>query len=191
MPHTRVVLKGETAKESFAELAYSQDWVIDEIGTASDEEPYEEVWITPEGGSELHLIEDHLIGLAYVDILGRHRGKLAALIRSRLDTYSKEEIIDAARSAGNPRELARAVRLAGAVATEGFDQDLFEIFLRAFGSEDPQTRIAAIIAAGYAEWREFIPLIEPLARNDPNQTVRETAASIGEGFHHVLRDEQQ
>jgi hypothetical protein len=190
MPHTRVVLRGKAAKEDFAELAYFQDWVIDEIVPASDEEPYEEVWITTDGNTEAHLIDDHLIGLVYVDVVGQHRDNVVALIRSRLDNYSREEVIDAARSAGDPQELDRVVRLAGAVATEGFDKDLFEIFRRALESEDPQTRIAAIITAGYTEWHEFIPLIGRLARGDPDQVVRDTAASISEGFHRVLGDEQ-
>jgi hypothetical protein len=190
IPHTRVVLKGEAPKESFAELAYSQDWVIAEIGPASDEEPYEEVWLTTDGGSEIHLIDDHLIGLIYVDVVGQRRDQAVEFIKTRLDTCSKEEVIDVARSAGNPRELSRAVRLAGAVAAGGFDQALFEIFLRAFESEDPQTRIAAIIAAGYTEWREFTPLIDRLAQSDPDQVVSDTAASISKGFHRVLGDEQ-
>ncbi len=191
LAHTRVVLKGKAAKENFSELAYDQDWVIDEIGPASDEEPYEEVWIPEEGAPTIHLIDDPLIGIVYVDIAGRRRERLAELIRSRLDTYSRQEVIDEARSASSPDDLARAVRLAGAIAPGGFDQGLFEIILRAFRSEDAQTRVAAITAAGYAEWQEFVPFIDHLAHSDPNKTVREVAGSIGEGFHHFLRDERQ
>jgi hypothetical protein len=190
VPHIRVALKGEAAKEGFAQLAYAEDWIIDEIGAASDTEPYEEVWVTADGDSEVHLVDDDLIGLVYIDIVGRLRGELADLIRSRLDTFSKHEVIDAARLAGNPHELAGAVRLAGVIATEVFDQDLFGIFLQAMENEDPQTRIAAIMAASYAEWREFIPLTGRLAQHDPDPEVRNTAADIHEGFLRVLGDEQ-
>lgn len=83
-----------------------------------------------------------------------------------------------------PREMAHRakkhdsqVNAIGRVATTfpDYDEEAFAIFARYLQAPSALLRQATLNAMGYRCWAEFIPLMEAVARQDPEEGVRNKA----------------
>lgn len=170
---------GTKGREQIEALAYDQDWFLDEVVQASDDAPFELVYLVGDGKTSVHYIQDEIIGLDYIFIRGDECEAIAELVRSRVDTIAVKDAIDFARNNTDREFVVNASYILGATGSSTFNQDVFDLLTGFLKHDVADARHGALLAIGYLEWPEFIPHFKPLF-DDPDETVRDVAKSAWE-----------
>ncbi|RKH59923.1 hypothetical protein D7X96_34480 [Corallococcus interemptor] len=181
MSPVRIALKEQSSRERVEVFAWRDGWSMWDVFEASGLEPYTKIYRTMDDQTEAYYFEDPMVDLHYFVVTGADVEGTAQQIRKRLPHYSRDEVLQQAKEAKEPLELARAVRIAGVAAPAELDPDLFELLRDAMSNPDTRVRSSAAAAAAFAAWRE---LREPLERlsADPEPRVAEVAQVVLRGL---------
>jgi len=175
MKFLREIVKKNVTRQQVDSLAWDENWYSHDFIPPTEESPYEEVWITQDDQTAIHYIEDPLISIRYFFVTGSNLVEVSSRIRSSLDTYKRDDIRNMMNNALEPKQYINAIYHIGIAATQEYDTEFFEFFKLAFSHHDPKVRNAAILATGYAGWKEFREPLERLKESDSEQAVREFA----------------
>ena len=113
--------------------------------------PYEEIWSLDNGHSAVHYIEDGLLGLLYVVVLGEHVDEVEASLRRALETVRPKDALEWLEDAASAERRVQAAAYLAASA-ERPALDLIEAFDRLMRDPVADVRRAAIFAATYPAW---------------------------------------
>jgi hypothetical protein len=171
MGWTRLCLRDRDSRGQLNIVAADEQWFMDQVVQATDENPFEIVWVAPDHDATISYIEDEVINLDLALIRGDDHAEVADIVREKVATVAREDALDFARGSDDP---VKAAYIVAATGSSEFDSDAYEVLERIAGSEDATARRAAIVAVAYLEWPEFRALIERLAE-DPDEIVRSTA----------------
>ena len=189
MADRRIVLKDYVTEKMVKAEAFENEWLWWDK-TSRDEETiqrdgiYEIILVKPGKKTSIHYVADYMIKINYIVARGEEADKVIEEAKSSLDCYSWQEIIDDyANAADNHYHRISIVYIAGAAAPYlEFSPVHKKFFDNSLKDEHPDVRIATIIAMGYMSWTEWIPVLHNIKDNDPDETVRESAAGMLESF---------
>ncbi|HEY1345687.1 MAG TPA: hypothetical protein VGF54_11910 [Streptosporangiaceae bacterium] len=175
----RIVLSPRVTRREFEDIAFGSGWRLHEVVEAAEEHPYEEIWSVDNGRSAVHYIEDGLLGLLYVIVLGEHVDELEASLRRALETVRPADALEWLDDAASAERRVQAAAYLAASA-EHPAPDLIEAFDRLMRDPVADVRRAAIFAATYPAWPELLPLVQNVARDDADAGVRDAAQEIAQ-----------
>jgi hypothetical protein len=168
----KIALRPTVRMHDFDVAAWRADWDIVDLLDETDKRPRQVIYT--DGDNLVHYIEDSMLGLDYIIIVGPE-GKMADMIRKKLDTLMLEEILAQLASARDSAEKVEALRLLAAAVPTTSDQRAFDAVVKALHDTDPEVRMAAGLTTTYAEWRAFV---DPLARVVEQETDPEARERI-------------
>jgi hypothetical protein len=179
-----LILKDSMSESSMHALAKSNPWFLSEkVDRDPDNDiPFELIWETVDEQTSIHYIEDELVKFPYVVVKGKDVDKVVSKIRSKLDIYSDEELVQMFESASQHNEKMKAVARLGVASPQQFDSRFFNLLQQAFSDPDPEVRRTAVWCIGYASWAEFREVLEQIVASDPDESVREDAAYMLESY---------
>jgi hypothetical protein len=178
MSVTRVLPKPSVSRDDVTELAWERGWKYHDMVGADEDQAFEKVWLTPDGRTGIHWLEDPVLDLNYVVIEGDGQDAIAREIEEAVPTYSREELRRMVERAEDWDDLMDALQHAAAAAPPEFDLETFGWFERAFAHEHPTVRKMAVISTAYPAWPEFRALLAEAADSDPDEEVREVAVRM-------------
>jgi hypothetical protein len=179
----RIPLRREATIDDLDRLAWKDDWSLQQVIQATDDNPYESVWLTDDG-VEVHFVDDHLIDVPYLVLEGAGAAALTESLRPRLPLVGADDVLRMDRQAGNDDERVSAVLVAGVLIGPHSPAELVAVVERGLRSPSPDVRYAALMAAGYAERRELRPALEALL-DDEDESIREDAEGMLAGLEKV------
>ncbi|NMO20661.1 HEAT repeat domain-containing protein [Pyxidicoccus fallax] len=184
MKKVRVPMKHVQAAAQLGSMALMAGWSLESVTEATDTRPYQLVWVTDEEDepSIIRFIDDFMIEVPYAYIESETPEHFVRVLREFVDVYSQEEIQKLADSAATAEQLQLAVRLMSLTAPPEFDAAFFEFFRKCLTFADAMVQRKAILAIGYVGWKELLPVLEQLAKGDPDSEVRDLARIALEGF---------
>jgi hypothetical protein len=182
----RLALRDHVTADDVDRLAWREDWEIHGIIPRTGETPHEVVFAVDEG-TTVHYVEDFVLGRNYLVVRGDRARVVVDRIQTKLATYSRAELIEAARGAKTANECIRAITLLAITSADDLDEEVLHHFAEAAACNDPRVRRRAILGMGYVEWSEFAPILERLERGDPEPEVREDARLMREGLESIWR----
>ncbi len=144
---------------------------VDKI-EASDTNPLEVIWSTPDRVNQFHYVEDSILDQPYLAWVGSDETSLNAEFAESGWVMSREGILD---QLGHPLTEDQKVRLTAMlaiVAGPKFDPGIFEAFDKMLSDSSPRVRQFALLATGYPAWPQFRPLLEQIRDHDENDFVR-------------------
>jgi hypothetical protein len=142
---------------------------------------YEQVWAIPSVESAtaaVHYLESVFAPIHSLIIRGADVLRLAERLAARLPTFTHDQLVGDALHATDHNDQVRAInRLA--VGFVDFDPTVFTIISTfATKAESPLLRAAAVNAAGFRAWPQFRSMLEAVATEDLDGSVRRHAAEI-------------
>lgn len=179
----RVVLRPEVTLDDIEEAALDLDWLFLRNWPASEERPYEDLWVDRDEQTSIHYIDDHLVSVQYLLISGPDARTVETEAREALSTCGPADATNAWQHASTRAERVEAVYLL-ALATDPADYTSAAELLRAAASDgDPEVRRAVILAATYVGWPELRAVLAELEERDPDESVRRDARFALEGLN--------
>ncbi|OJH34522.1 HEAT repeat domain-containing protein [Cystobacter ferrugineus] len=175
-------MKSVQGAAQLSSMALMADWTLDSVTEATSTKPYQLIWVTDDEQSIVRFIDDFMIEVPYVYIESETPEYIVRAIQEFVDVYSQDEIRKLADSATTAEQLHLAVRLMALIAPPEFDPAFFEFFRKCLTFRDPTVQRKAILAIGYVGWKELFPVLEQLAKGDPDAEVRDVARIALEGF---------
>jgi hypothetical protein len=187
---TRVLPKPGFARDDATQFGVEHGWRYHDIFLADEEQPFEKIWLTEDGSTSIHWIEDHVLDLDYFAVQGDHRDEVVQSIRDDIDTYGRDALRELMERAQDWDELLGALHHAAAAAPPEFDPEFFGWFERGFAHEHPSARKMTAILMSYPGWPQ---LREPLERllDDEDAEVRDIARTMLEKLAAIGGDEPQ
>lgn len=166
---------GETEKKSFRKRALHIAWEM-----------------AP--GVRLSYLSDSKERTSYLLITSRSTSRLdpyvTQLLETGLEFYTPDELLAEVSSARSAKEKGLALIRAGIGAPERPTKSYVHTFFEAMRSPSPTVRLSGITAMGYAEWPEFLELLDAVAVDDDDKEVRDYAKSMSEAFRKAARGEE-
>lgn len=184
----RIVLDTKTPRRNAEKKAYFLDLDTLKIIKATDDHPFEIIYRSGDGKATVHLIDDHLLDTRYFLIEGPAAAKLATKIRHELGTTEEKEI-PALVASVKAADARHGISAAALLAPPKFNKRFFGYFEKGFAHKSAAVRDHTILATGYVGWKQFVEPLRQLAENDPATNVRESAASMLDGFDKKARGE--
>jgi hypothetical protein len=181
----RYVLRPDVTADHVDEVAHSLDWPLVHQQDRDREAGVDGqlIWQGPE--VSLHYIVDATSGIGYVVLAGKDGTTVESVARQvveRLAPWTLEELTTAFDKADNPRDRAQFALRIGLAAPTDFDEGVLRRIGETFADQEPKVRYAGLWASTYTGYTEFVPVVEDIAVNDPEEYVRSRAASILEAF---------
>lgn len=177
----RVVLADGVVEDQLIALAEKHKWWVHDRHAQKDEQPAEYIYVTRDGGSFLHWIEDHKLGVNYILVKGPATSEIVPILREKLSNYSPPYIMKRAREtelSAMERRMA-LYHLALDKMDHGFDQETFELYSKAMRDPDPIVRASAVLGSAYLGWPQLADPMRPLAgTGEPDDTIRNDAALL-------------
>ncbi|WP_199512585.1 hypothetical protein [Nucisporomicrobium flavum] len=140
----------------------------------------------------LHYVEDVVSRSGHVHVTGRDTADIESRVETlgrELDTLTMKELTAAVGEAGAGPELARALLRVGLGAPLAFDATVFDVIRGGLANEDAMVRQSTVYATTYSPWREWLPVLREVARDDPSADVRELAAATAGQLEQLDGDE--
>lgn len=102
-----------------------------------------------------------------------------AILRQHLDFLEDSDLLAALQESepGKKSQILSLLRL-GLGAPFSFDERFFGQLSMAVQNTEPDVRIAALRGITYTEWPQFRPLLQHIASNDSDESVRKLASQI-------------
>ncbi len=190
MTWTHVLIQESVHPEEVNQMAYDNDWQLQDLVLPTETQPFEKIWLTASGEVAIHYVEDSMLGARYLHVDGENRDQTTALIRSRIATYDLDEIRQQLKTASDTNLAIRATYHLAAIAPEQFDPEFFGYFSLMLAHPDSEVRRAAVFATAYAPWVEFRPYLERMAADDAVEDVRDFAAfMLASHMRHVWSED--
>lgn len=142
-------------------------------------EPLVYEWATNPTECRIRYTDDPRLGLRFFDIEGSQAAPVVELLRAGGYICSKEEVVALAASAKTEGEgIWAAYKLAVISMGLPFDSELFGCFGDLANHRSASVRRATLYAMEHARWRELIGVVEPMAEDDPDEGVRQSASAF-------------
>jgi hypothetical protein len=143
-------------------------------------------------GTSLTYTEDPVSHNAYAVLVSEDRqtfDEALHIVEEELMPWTRRALLISIDEARDALALARAVIQAGLGAPDSYDEDFFTKIREAFSSPEKWVREAAVWATSYSPWPQYRPLLETVARDDPEEKLRSDASAVLAGFdaHGVAR----
>jgi hypothetical protein len=172
---TRLVCR-ETVETDTVRRFASEVWFLWNRIERDDNQPLVYEWATAAKDCRIRFTDDHRLGVRFLDFMGPKADEVAHLVKTKLPMYEREEIVALANSAKEENQgIWGAFRLAVAVHGTGFDPEAFGAFGELANHRSSRVREAAIYAMSQAGWPQFAGILEPMAADDPEESVRARA----------------
>lgn len=129
----------------------------------------------------LRYVQDAMFGIGYILFTGDPQGvaeTLAATADQTLRPWTVQDLCQAFDQSADPRSRGQAVLRLGLAAPAAPDRQAFDRIAAALADQDARVRYAAVYAASYTRYGEFPPRLRKIAEHDPEQFLRERAASV-------------
>ncbi|MGX8903984.1 hypothetical protein ACR820_01660 [Streptomyces netropsis] len=117
----------------------------------------------------------------YVQVVGDDEEEVLSLVEhleQQLHPWGYEDLLLYCDEAHLPNDRASAVVRLAIGAPPAFDEDFFSRIRDALCDSDATVRDAGIQAASHYAVTQFAPLLDELARTDPDPELRETAQAL-------------
>ncbi|HEX7151246.1 MAG TPA: hypothetical protein VF618_07140 [Thermoanaerobaculia bacterium] len=176
----RIVMDPSVTLDDAETVPFKLKWQFGDYVKKKKDVPYEVIYRTPEK-TEVHLVDDHVIGERYWTLSGPGITKMAAKLRDQVKTISVDDIpsyVDATKA----EKVKHGIAFAALLAPEKFDKRFFAWFERGFSHRNPDVREQAIVGSGYVGWKELREKLEEVAENDSDAEIRKSAKLMLEGF---------
>jgi hypothetical protein len=179
----RIVLDDHVTEDALTAVASDKQWMISRRTEREGDQPNEFIYSTQpgSGGTDIHWIEDHKIGVNYILVQGPETKKVVEILHDKLDYLSSETILEEARdSEATPNKRGIALyNLALDKIEGGYDKETFDLFVSALTEKSATVRGAAVLAIAYLGWPQFIDSLRPLSTDsESDESVREDAALL-------------
>jgi len=179
---TRLLLGAGVSTEAVKQLA-ARHWFLWNRIERDDEQPLMYEWATNPDQCRIRYIDDHRLGLRWLDITGPNPEGVIAIVRKNLPIENQTSVVAACSSAKTEEEgIWAAYKLAITAAATHFDPELFGAFGDLSNHRSARVRQAAVYAMEQARWRELSGIAEPMAEDDPDEAVRARAAAFVKGL---------
>jgi HEAT repeats len=179
----RIALAPSATRAAFQDAALAHGWRLRRVVDPGPETPYEEIWTLPDDGTAVHYIEDALIAVPYVLVMGERVGHVAAQISEALDVVSPAEAVRAVRESPTKPDRLRSIAYLAAASPQTADPDVLAAFEELLTDSDPEVRDAAIFGAVYTQWPEIDTLLQRAHETDPVPRIREAAGHALASIH--------
>jgi hypothetical protein len=138
----------------------------------------EEVWASADHRLAANIVDDPLVGCAYLAIRGLSADAVSSRLASRHGlTTAADGLVDADREHDADGQIRANYRVA-VLFPDYRPEVLLHLQRSARDDTRPRVREAAVDAMGYRGWAEFIPVLEAVARTDVDEGVRSRAAEL-------------
>jgi HEAT repeats len=145
--------------------------------------PEQFIFRTLDGQTLVRHIIDSQSGYPFLLVEGESIGETVKKIYSLFPTYSRENVFRMVRHPVDSQEYYVGILYLGLlVLGQKYDPEIFEQFQQILKDETPGVRTSAMYGMSFPAWPEFRDLLKPLAENDPDEGVRETAIRFLEGL---------
>lgn len=178
----RLLLRRCPGLDDVSQWAQVNDWTR---SGADDSDKKLEVRWQVGSATELHYVEDRVIGMCYVfaaDSIPMLATGFGDVIESELDVVPIVEIMNAIDQGQDPLHIGREIIRLGVTAPLVYDDDVFARIGSALRSPDDRVRELAMWATTYSSYAEYRPILRMIAQNDPSQSARERAAFVLRAF---------
>lgn len=186
----RIVLSPNVTRREFEDYAFAAGWRLHEVVDADEQHPYEEVWAMRDGHSAVHYIEDGLLGLLYVIVMGEQAAELDASLRRGLNTVRPEVALAWLEDATWAGARVQAVAYLAAAADQAAP-DVIHAFERLMHDPDADVRRAALFAATYPRWPQLLAPVQGVAEHDTDSDVRAAAEEVAQVLARHLEDPER
>jgi hypothetical protein len=178
VPRACPVVHPERTREDFEAVAAQLGLVQHRVTPGDERRAYEQVWATPDQATAVHYLEDPLVGLPYLSLRGGDLQHYITAFVRHLEVLDGEDALEMAEGALQPGTQVEAIAHL-AVTFPEYDPRAFSLFWGyATRAPDPVVREAAVNNMAYHAWPEFIPLLERIVAEDPEENVRRRAREI-------------
>ncbi|MFC8800139.1 hypothetical protein ACFT2C_20590 [Promicromonospora sp. NPDC057138] len=109
------------------------------------------------------------------------------LVGTGLDFYTPEELVEEVGSAKTPEAKGLALVQSGIGAPGRPTRPYVDAYFEAIRSPSTSVRMSAITAMGYAEWPEFLELLDAVSVEDGDRHVRGHAKNMAAAFRKAAR----
>jgi HEAT repeats len=153
-----------------------QDWILSDKQLGDKFTDYVFEW----DDSRIHVIWDYAVEKYFFSINGSRMEDAAEIIYEasrkkfhRLKVCEFKEAIDLATQLKKPADIYYAVL----VSNDEYNQEIFDCYINAFKSNDPDIRFYACTSLGYIYgWeKQLKPLLEKVVSDDDDESVRKIA----------------
>jgi hypothetical protein len=169
------------AEPSVIRIATWHHWDLRGMGNRKAE-IYVDKWVTFDGRTEIHYVEDSLTGLPFVTFRGAGSSEAAELIRTGCDVWGFSEALAAIGTAATRDDRLTAVYAAAFTAPGRQVDSAVEVFRSVSRDPDPGIRQSVIVATGYLPWPGLVELVRDLGDADPVDHVRHNARVLLDGL---------
>lgn len=173
----RVLPKVTVTRDEVTSLARSKGWQYHDMYVADGHQPFEKVWLTADGRTGIHWIEDQILELDYLVVEGDRVDEIARSLREDLDTFGRDELRALVEGACEWHTFLYALHHVAAAAPPAAEPELLTWFERGFTHEEPAVRNMTAILTSYPAWPELHRPLERLLGDD-DDNVRATAARM-------------
>jgi HEAT repeat protein len=177
----RLVLRQRKGSQTVTELAAAADWTLlaDNSGENYAQYTREQTWGVRRG-VHVHAVIDSLSEYCSLTVLAEDRlegEQFTSQLEEYLNPLTRDELLAPVTEISDAGErMLHLMRLAvGSPAA--FDREIHVRITEFARDEDPRVRDATTLAMSYVAWPQFRPVLQDLATNDPNPTVRQDAAA--------------
>ncbi|MEU8138818.1 HEAT repeat domain-containing protein [Streptodolium elevatio] len=145
-----------------------------------EQAPNEAIWLTPDAGTVVRWVQEDLIDVRYVAVLGADAVALAERIRTAIPTDDIARLRARAMADREPDVLIDVLYRTAVVAWSGYDTEAFALLRWGLHDPDPLIRRVALLAVSITGWNEFAGLLDEVSAADPDDDVRDQAARVRE-----------
>lgn len=182
----RHVLGACPAEDAAQEFSQENDW--DLVGRRPSDTKagvdYQVVWLTPVNLT-FHYTEDLVARESYVylegddfDEVGQYEAQIVEVLRPWTLDQLLQDVAQEHEGVGRSRAILRA----GLGAPMEFDPRFFDVIRAAMSNADHRVRSVGVLACSYSPWPQYRPLLDRIAKDDPELETRELAEATLRAF---------
>ncbi|MDI2128144.1 HEAT repeat domain-containing protein [Yinghuangia seranimata] len=164
----------EAAAETLAALGFDRHDYL------AEQAPNEAIWLTSDANTVIRWVEDDLIDVTYIAVLGADAEAVAERIRTAMPTDDVAQLRARAIADRDPGLLIDVLYRTAVVAWSGYDREAFALLRWGLHDPDPLLRRAALVAVSITRWHAFAEVLQDIRTHDPDDEVRDQAARVHE-----------
>lgn len=189
----RLVLRKHDSHSAISKIADTMGW--EKIGEtenkSSRKKALHAAWeMSP--GVRLSYLNDAKEQTSYLVVTSKSNPNLepylTQLVDAGIDPHTPDELAQEADSAKNPRDKGLSLIRAGIGAPETPIKSYIRIFFESMRNSSPMVRMSGLTAIGYAEWPQFLELLDAVSVEDDDNDVKNHARRIADAFRKAERD---
>lgn len=176
----RIVLDERVNQEEFEALAKTKGWTLERtiLESYQPPRPYERIWLTADGHTHISYVDDWMINRRYLEVAGEDFEDTYTFITAILPTITRDKLPQRLKSVISKESWIALLYLVAILSPVNFDPELYIYYSAGFVHFEPEVRCAAVFATAYAPWHQFEEVLERLAVEDSDPTVRDYAAQV-------------